>query len=111
MGQVLLTELGVNPVFSPDGSRMGLDFNGSVWVYNTQDWSKQRSAVISLSDEKRFLPGGERLAILRTNYLQIYLLADGKLERIFYEYTGGSDTSLFFSPDGQKVAWSGKEFR
>ena len=108
--QVLLTELGVNPVFSPDGSRMGLDFNGTVWIYNTQDWSKQQSVVIRLGETKLFLPGGERLAILKTNQLYIYSLTDGKLERIFYEYTASSSTSLFFSPDGQLVAWSGKEF-
>jgi WD40 repeat protein len=108
--QVLLTELGVNPVFSPDGSRMGLDFNGNVWLYNTQDWSKTKSIVISQGETKLFLPGGERLAVLGASQLEIFLLAAGKLERTFFEYSGGSSTSLFFSPDGLKVAWSGKEY-
>lgn len=108
--QIVLTEPGVNPVFSPDGSRLGLDFNGNVWIYNTQDWTRQQSVVISLGETKLFLPGGERLAILKTSQLQIYLLADGKLERTFFEYSGSSNPSLFFSPDGQKIAWTGKEF-
>jgi WD40 repeat protein len=108
--QVVLTELGANPVFSPDGSRMALDFNGNIWLYNTQDWSKTKSVVISLGETKLFLPGGERLAVLGTSYLKIFLLADGKLERTFFEYSGSSSTSLFFSPDGLNVAWSGKEF-
>jgi WD40 repeat protein len=108
--QVVLTEAGVNPVFSPDSSRLGLDYNGSIWVYNTQDWSKQRLTTISQGETKQFLPGGERLATINPNFIEIYLLADGKLERSFYEYSGGPDTSLFFSPDGQKIAWSGKEY-
>lgn len=108
--QVLLTEPGVNLVFSPDGSRMGLDYNGSVWIYNTQDWSKQRSVIIRQGEAKLFLPGGERLAILRSNQLQIYKLADGKLERTFFEYSSAEKPAVFFSPDGQKVAWTGKEY-
>lgn len=108
--QVVLTELGVNPVFSPDGSRMGLDFNGNVWLYNTADWSKTKSIVISQGETKLFVPGGERLAVLSASQLEIFLLADGKLEKNFYEYDGGASTSLFFSPDGLKVAWSGREY-
>jgi WD40 repeat protein len=109
-GQILLTELGVNPVFSPDSSLLGLDYNGSIWVYKTQDWSKQRLTTISQGETKQFLPSEERLAIISLNLIKIYLLSDGKLERYFYEYSGGPDTSLFFSPDGEKIAWSGKEY-
>jgi WD40 repeat protein len=108
--EVVLTEPGINPVFSPDGSQLGLDYSGSIWVYNTQDWSKQRLAYISQGETKQFLPGGERLAVINPEYIKIHLLADGKLERYFYEYSSGADVSLLFSPDGQKIAWSGKEY-
>jgi WD40 repeat protein len=108
--QIVLTEMGLNPVFSPDSSRLGLDYNGSIWVYNTQDWSKQRLTTISQGETKQFMPGGERLAIISDNVIKIHLLADGKLERYFYEYSGGPLISLFFSPDGQNIAWSGKAY-
>jgi len=83
-GEVVFDERGLNPVFSPDGSRLAVQWDGKVMIYDTTTWEKVTYLslwMMSYDSNWEFSPDGEMMAIASPERVEVWDIASRRLRR------------------------------
>ncbi len=93
---------GLNPVFTPDGRYLIIEFDKKIQFYSTVDWKVVRYFGEPLNWSITFTPDGTSFALVDGNVFQVFRLEDFILLRYLDE--GDNIDDLLFSKDGKR-AW------
>ena len=104
-GEVIFSERGLRPVFSPDGRLLAVEWDGKVMIYDANTWEKvtHLSLWLMFDSEWTFSPDGTRMAISSPERVEIWDIASRKAIRSIdgYEHNQwGAAATVRWSPNG-----------
>ena len=103
-------EAGVEPAWSPDGSRIAYSYQGDVWVMSADGSGKTNlthdPALAAAGRQPAWSPNGTKIAYVRTGDIWA-MNADGSGKIQLTTSTGGTGTekSPDWSPDGTRIVY------
>lgn len=103
-GEVIFSERGTNPTFSPDSKWLAIDFDRSVWFWDTSIWKRETNIFLDETWNTRhlFSPDGSLMAVSRAYQVEIWRIADRKMIRLIDGFTQDEYApQIAFSPDSQ----------
>ena len=108
-GEVVFNERGLKPLFSPDGSRMAVHWDGKIMIYDTSTWEK--ITYLSLwqmeyNSNWEFSPDGSLMAIASPERVEIWDISSRRMVRWVDAYEKdrwGTPARLHWSPDGNLI--------
>lgn len=105
-GEVVFSERGSNPVFSPVGDLLAVEFDRSVWFWNLEDWTRRTNIFLDETWNTRhvFSPDGALTAVSRPEQVEIWRLADRRLIRVIEAFQQEDyPPRIVFSPDSSLI--------
>jgi len=103
-------EAGIEPAWSPDGSRIAYSYQGDVWVMNADGSSKTNlthdPALPAAGWQPAWSPDGSKIAYIRAADIWV-MNADGSAKTQLTFTTGGLGTEKApdWSPDGTRIVY------
>jgi WD40 repeat protein len=82
--EIVFSERGSSPIFSPDGRLLAVDFDRSVWVWDTDAWEKVTSLFLdeTWNTKRIFSPDSQFIAIAHPDQVELWRLEDRKMVRV-----------------------------
>lgn len=108
-GEVVFSERGLRPVFSPDGSLMAVEWDGKVMIYDASTWEKVTHLSLwqMFDSEWTFSPDGSHMAISSSERVEIWDIASRRAVRSIdgYEHNQwDSAAAVRWSPNGSLIS-------